>query len=47
MDMQLINTEDFIPEFEAKPAAWNLSEFEAKPAAWNLSVEQNSGGIYK
>jgi hypothetical protein len=24
-----------------------LSEFEAKPAAWNLSVEQNSGGIYK
>ena len=35
MDVQLINTEGFI------------SEFEAKPAVWNLSVEQNSGGIYK
>ena len=35
MDMLLINTEDFI------------SEFEAKPAVWNLPVEQNSGNIYK
>jgi hypothetical protein len=35
MDMQVINTEDFI------------SEFEAKPSVWNLSVEQNSGNIYK
>jgi len=33
--MQLINTEDFI------------SEFEAKPAVRNLPVEQNSGNIYK
>jgi hypothetical protein len=33
--VQLINTEDFI------------SEFEAKPAVWNVSVEQNSGSIYK
>jgi hypothetical protein len=35
MDVQLINTEGFV------------SEFEAKPTAWNLSVEQNSSGIYK